>query len=418
MIPDRLAVTLDPTSWTLPPVMRWLERAAGIESLELARTFNCGLGMVAIVAPEDAARIAGILTEAGETVWTVGRVVPRIEAAPGCTIEGLGTELAGLSMPTLYVARSAGLGQWASDVGLSKHIYKVGVTDGPVKELVTAGWAGFTDWILVKKQELDGDMPDDETVIERLAVKTKMIDPKLYPKIKGTLGIFKVLPAQVENHIVITQALAGTPQTAELKLKPADFAAFLIHNALRDRRRRGSGRSIADHLAVLAHFRRASIHPVLRVPLDALVAAEIAVARYDLVAARRQFGLHRRVEARFHLDRADARRGLARRLRAAEMTPARGVAGFLDVHAEIDDVGQNLDMALRLHVAAHQPEGQERLAVLQDEAGDDGLERAFARRIDVGGRRIERIELAAILEHEAQMIRDQPRAHAAIVRLG
>ena len=97
--------------------------------------------------------------------------------------------------------------------------------------------------------------------------------------------------------------------------------------------------------------------------------------------------------------------------------PARGVAGFLHVHAEVDDVGQHLHVALRLHVAAHEAERHERLAVLHHEAGNDGVERPLAGRIDVGGLGIERIQLAAILEHEAQMIRDQARAHAAIVGL-
>ncbi len=136
-------------------------------------------------------------------------------------------------MPTLYVAPGAGLGQWASDVGLSKHIYKIGVTDGPAKDAVAAGWAGFTDWILVKQQALAADAPGEDAIIERLAQRGKMIDPKLYPRIRGTLGLFKVLPTQVENHILVTRALSDSPVSAEIKLKPADFAGYLIHNALR-----------------------------------------------------------------------------------------------------------------------------------------------------------------------------------------
>ncbi|GGF14144.1 hypothetical protein GCM10011611_19880 [Aliidongia dinghuensis] len=134
-------------------------------------------------------------------------------------------------MATIYVARSASLSDWASDVGLSKHVYKVGVTDEDPKALAAAGWAGFPGWTLVKQAPADG--LSDEAAIEKLAGKVKMIDPALYPKIKGVRGIFKVTPAQVENHIVVTRALEGSAELVAPKLKPADFAAFLIHNALR-----------------------------------------------------------------------------------------------------------------------------------------------------------------------------------------
>ena len=134
-------------------------------------------------------------------------------------------------MATLFVARSVRLGKWASDVGLSKHVYKVGVTDQPVKAVVEAGWAGETDWSLVKAEAVD-DL-DEAQAVERLAKKERMVDPNLYPRIKGTLGIFKVLPAHVENHILVAKALAGAAELGEVKLKPADFAAYLTHNAKR-----------------------------------------------------------------------------------------------------------------------------------------------------------------------------------------
>jgi hypothetical protein len=134
-------------------------------------------------------------------------------------------------MATLYVARSAKLGKWASDVGLSKHIFKVGVTEEPVKPLVEAGWAGETDWQLVRAQDAAGAAEDE--VVARLAKKEKWVDPKYYPRIRDTGGLFKVDPAHVENHLLVTRALAGDAQITQAKLKPADFATYLVHNALK-----------------------------------------------------------------------------------------------------------------------------------------------------------------------------------------
>jgi hypothetical protein len=134
-------------------------------------------------------------------------------------------------MGVIYVARSAKLGEWASEVGLSKHVYKVGCTDEPVKPLVAAGWAGESDWTLVKQQEAPG--LSEEEVLARLARKEKIIDPRYYPRIRGTPGLFKVDPTHVESHILVSRALAGETERAPLRLKPADFAAYLIHNALR-----------------------------------------------------------------------------------------------------------------------------------------------------------------------------------------
>jgi hypothetical protein len=134
-------------------------------------------------------------------------------------------------MGVIYVARSAKLGKWASDVGLSKHVFKVGYCDGDPKPLIEQGWAGESDWTLVKKREAEGI--DEAEIIARLARREKMIDPNYYPRLKGATGIFKVPPEHVENHILVARAMANAAERLELKLKPADFADYLIQNALR-----------------------------------------------------------------------------------------------------------------------------------------------------------------------------------------
>ncbi|MGH7045612.1 MAG: hypothetical protein ACREE2_04390 [Stellaceae bacterium] len=134
-------------------------------------------------------------------------------------------------MGYLYVARSAKLGRWAADVGLGRNVYKVGVVGGDPKPLATAGWAGETDWRVVRKREV-GDTGEEE-VLQRLAGREKMIDPELYPKLKGARGVFRLAADRVENHFLVSRALDGDSGRIEIKLKPGDFAEYLIHNALR-----------------------------------------------------------------------------------------------------------------------------------------------------------------------------------------
>ena len=79
VLPDGLGVRLDAAAWPLPGVFRWLAGTDRLTPGDLAGTFNCGIGMVAIVAPQAAAEVRDMLATAGETVWQVGEVVP---AAP------------------------------------------------------------------------------------------------------------------------------------------------------------------------------------------------------------------------------------------------------------------------------------------------------------------------------------------------
>ena len=134
-------------------------------------------------------------------------------------------------MPVLYVARSAKLARWAFDVGFGKHIYKLGVCEDDPKGLAAAGWAGETDWKIVRRDDVEG-LSEAET-IERLTRKERLIDPNLYPKLKGAEGVFRVAPDHVENHIIVSRALAGDSDRRDMKLTPADFAAYLVHNATR-----------------------------------------------------------------------------------------------------------------------------------------------------------------------------------------
>jgi len=136
-------------------------------------------------------------------------------------------------MAILYVATSKSLAEWGEEVGLTKHLYKIGVTEEPA-EAIAPGLnetqhGGRADWTLVKHVKVNA--LTDEIIRERLSKKEKAVDPALYPRIRGALGIFKVKITNVENHIMVKKALAGE-EPKNLKLKPADIAAYLFANAI------------------------------------------------------------------------------------------------------------------------------------------------------------------------------------------
>ncbi len=89
VLPEGTAAILQAGSWTLPPVFAWLARTAGIAPGEMARTFNCGIGMIAVVDPADVAEVTAVLEAEGEVVRSIGRIESRADGAPGCVVEGL-----------------------------------------------------------------------------------------------------------------------------------------------------------------------------------------------------------------------------------------------------------------------------------------------------------------------------------------
>ncbi len=74
---DHLTATLEQKSWPLPHLFQWLQREGQVADAEMHRVFNCGIGMVVIVAPEQQQRAIEILQSHGETVYSIGRIEAR-----------------------------------------------------------------------------------------------------------------------------------------------------------------------------------------------------------------------------------------------------------------------------------------------------------------------------------------------------
>ena len=72
ILPDDTIARIDGNAWPMPPLFKWLAQLGGVEPQEMARTFNCGIGMIAVVAAGDAAAATDLLQSAGETVWPIG----------------------------------------------------------------------------------------------------------------------------------------------------------------------------------------------------------------------------------------------------------------------------------------------------------------------------------------------------------
>jgi len=77
VLPDDLAAELDVAALPLPPVFRWLAETGGVGAAEMARTFNCGVGMVVVVPAEQAGDAVAIFGQHGEEARIIGRLVSR-----------------------------------------------------------------------------------------------------------------------------------------------------------------------------------------------------------------------------------------------------------------------------------------------------------------------------------------------------
>lgn len=76
VLPQGIAAEIDLSSWHLPNIFEWLRTQGKVPTHEMLRTFNCGIGMVAVVAASDMLMVRDALEKAGEAVYIIGELVP------------------------------------------------------------------------------------------------------------------------------------------------------------------------------------------------------------------------------------------------------------------------------------------------------------------------------------------------------
>ncbi|MGE5665262.1 MAG: phosphoribosylformylglycinamidine cyclo-ligase [Betaproteobacteria bacterium] len=86
VLPATVQAKIQRNAWTRPAIFDWLQRTGGIAEDEMHRVFNCGIGMVVIVAAADAEAALAAFAAQGETAWRIGEIVPRPDGAHGCVV--------------------------------------------------------------------------------------------------------------------------------------------------------------------------------------------------------------------------------------------------------------------------------------------------------------------------------------------
>ncbi len=77
VLPQDLAAVIDPDAWSLPPIFAWLKEQGNLDQREMLRTFNCGIGMIVCVPPDQVNSALAELCALGEAAFKIGRILPR-----------------------------------------------------------------------------------------------------------------------------------------------------------------------------------------------------------------------------------------------------------------------------------------------------------------------------------------------------
>ena len=87
VLQPHLSAVLDKSSWPMPPLFSWMQKEGNVAEKEMHRTFNCGIGMVVIVAAEHADAAMASLTASGEQVWRIGRIETKADGQPQTVVQ-------------------------------------------------------------------------------------------------------------------------------------------------------------------------------------------------------------------------------------------------------------------------------------------------------------------------------------------
>ena len=79
VLPDNCKAVVNTDSWSLPPVFQWLQQQGNVDSYEMYRTFNCGVGMILVVPAADQTSTLDTLKTMGEEPFVMGTIEPRTE---------------------------------------------------------------------------------------------------------------------------------------------------------------------------------------------------------------------------------------------------------------------------------------------------------------------------------------------------
>ena len=82
VLPKHCKAVIDRQRWTMPEIFQWLQQQGNVKDAEMLRTFNCGIGMVVCVAPDQVEDATAILSAAGETVYQIGHIEQHQHAEP------------------------------------------------------------------------------------------------------------------------------------------------------------------------------------------------------------------------------------------------------------------------------------------------------------------------------------------------